>query len=85
MNLITDFEAHQRDEEFDREDAKRHKETCSPAGGCYIPFVANVRGEQHYCDLHRPEPVCENCKGTGFADVEEGGAVVRTAECPCRD
>lgn len=54
MNILSDFEAHKRDEDFDREDEKRHRETCSPAGSCYIPYVANVRGEPHYCDLHRP-------------------------------
>jgi hypothetical protein len=66
VNNITDFEAHKRDEDFDREDAKRHRETCSPAGSCYIPFVENVRGEQHYCDIHRPEPKCESCGDTGL-------------------
>ena len=54
MNILTDFEAHKRDEDFDREDARRHRETCSPAGSCYVPFVDGVRGEQHYCDIHRP-------------------------------
>lgn len=74
MNLISDFEAHKRDEDFDREDAKHHRETCSPAGACYIPFVENVRGEQHYCDIHRPEPKAGDsyvCTGSTCYDADK--------------
>ena len=84
MNLISDFEAHKRDEDFDREDAKRHRETCSPAGNCYVPYVGNVRGEQHYCDIHRPSGFCELCDGTGRVHGKPGpGGVVSTIECSC--
>jgi hypothetical protein len=69
MNILTEFELHERDVAFDREDTKHHRETCSPAGSCYIPFIENVRGEQHYCDRHRPEPTCESCSDTGRVPV----------------
>jgi len=75
MNLTTAHEDHLRDEAFDREDAKHHRETCSPAGNCYIPFVANVRGEPHYCNIHRPEPPCL----TAF-----WGATDKDPIAPCR-
>ena len=80
MNLISDYEAHGRDEEFDREDAKRHREPCSPAGDCYIPYVANVKGEPHYCDLHRPCPACE---GTGLVSIEDGGDITEATCGEC--
>jgi hypothetical protein len=80
MNLISDYDAHKRDEEFDHEDAKRHREPCSPAGDCYIPYVANVKGEPHYCDLHRPCPFCD---GTGRVSIEDSGNITEASCNEC--
>jgi hypothetical protein len=51
MNILTDLEAHRRDEEFDAEDAKRHRSKCIPSGACYLAADGN-----HFCSVHDPEP-----------------------------
>jgi hypothetical protein len=52
MNILTTQESRLRDQAFDRDDAARHRETCSPAGMC----CQRSNGTRVYCSIHDPEP-----------------------------
>jgi hypothetical protein len=50
MNILSDFEAHERDEDFDAAD--RHRSTCIPAWTC----CQRSDGTRVFCSIHDPEP-----------------------------
>jgi hypothetical protein len=73
VNNISDFEAHKRDEAFNREDAKSG----------HVSHADRVR----FADaMMRPvfDEECELCNGTGKVHGKPGpGGVITTVECDC--
>ena len=73
MNLISDFEAHKRDEDFDCEDEK----------SAHVSHADRVA----FADaMMRPsfDEECELCDGTGRVHGKSGpGGVVTSVECDC--
>jgi hypothetical protein len=70
MNLISDYEAHQRDEDFDREDRKHR------APVTHAQRVA-------FADAMMAEPVCEACDGTGRVSIEDSGNITEASCNEC--
>jgi hypothetical protein len=70
MNLISDYDAHKRDEEFDRDDQKHR------APVTHAQRVA-------FADAMMAEPVCEACDGTGRVSIEDSGNITEASCNEC--
>jgi hypothetical protein len=74
MNLISDFEAHKRDEDFDREDAK----------SAHVSHADRVAFADAMMAPPEPDEECDFCGGKGLVPSRPGpGGVVSTIECSC--
>lgn len=83
MNNITDFQAHKRDEDFDREDAKSRHATHAERVAFADAMMA-THSSRCECDECEAKPtVCETCDGAG--EVEQSTLTGGPVDVPCPD